>query len=239
MTATYLTPYGKNPYGRLKGEKQEAFIKVDYAICKIIKDENAYWIIGNMNELKGVVASYKPELPIEPDLFALSIYGDEYEIVSKNADGKYDTSKHQPSKFEKALYDLIAGSESTWIGEDKYFTGSVNLLPDMMLEGADEDTIFTYIDGNISLIQAQTKKDFPELPLYSSKSNYSKGGKSYGLKPDEKVAFLIKQMTEDIKHVDWKSGKTLAELTDRMILEHHDTPNFIELYFQMLIACVR
>lgn len=192
-----------------------------------------------MNELKGAVRSYKPELPIEPELFALSIYGNEYEIVSKNADGKYETSKHQPSKFEKALYDLIANSESTWIGDDKYFTGSVNLLPDMMLEDADEDTIFTYIDGNISLNVAQTQKNFPELPLYSSKSNYSKGSKSYGLKPDEKIAFLIKQLTEDIKHVDWKSGKTLAELTDRLIEEHSDNSEFIEIYFQMLIACVR
>lgn len=27
--------------------------------------------------------------------------------------------------------------------------------------------------------------------------------------PEDKVAFVIKQLTEDVRHVDWKSGKTL------------------------------
>ena len=67
-----------------------------------------------------------------------------------------------------------------------------------------------------------------------------KGGSwNKGLSPDERVAFLIKQLTEDVKHVDWKSNKTLAELTARLIEEHADNENFISIYFDMLIACVR
>lgn len=192
-----------------------------------------------MTELKGVVRAYKPELPIEPGLFALPIYGSEYEIPFKNKDGKYETSKHQPSKFEKAFYDLIAGSESTWIGDDKYFSGSVNLLPNMMLENADNDTVLTYVDSNISLDNTDKKQDFPELPLYGGSKSYSKGGKSYGLKPEEKVAFLIKQMETDVKNRMYKANQCLADLTDQLIKEHQDNSQFIEIYFEMLIACVR
>lgn len=42
MTATYTDAYGKNPYAKLKGEKQEVFIKAAYDTCQIIKDDNAY-----------------------------------------------------------------------------------------------------------------------------------------------------------------------------------------------------
>ena len=56
---------------------------------------------------------------------------------------------------------------------------------------------------------------------------------------EEKVAFIVKQMELDVKDETYKQGQSLADLVDRLIKEHSDNENFIQIYFDMLIACVR
>ena len=56
---------------------------------------------------------------------------------------------------------------------------------------------------------------------------------------EEKVAFMVKQMELDVKDETYKQGCSLADLTDQLIEEHSDNENFIQIYFDMLIACVR
>lgn len=59
------------------------------------------------------------------------------------------------------------------------------------------------------------------------------------MSPDQRMDFIKKQLQADIKVDGYKEGRTLAELVDQMILEHADNENFITIYYDLLIACVK
>ena len=239
MTVTYTDPYKDNPYGKLKGEKQDCLIKINFDQCKFLKEDDVYWLVGQMTSIKGVVRAYKAELAIEPGLLAVPVYGSEYEIPVKNKEtGKYDGVKAQASIYEKALYKFISNSEDTWIGNDKNFKGSVNFLPNMMCEGEDDTSILVLIEGNLLLSETDAFVNLPEFPVYSNNS-FKKGGKTYGLKPEEKVEFFIKQMQKDVLADSHKSNQCLADMILQIMKEHQDNPKFIDVYFETLNICAR
>ena len=239
MTIKYNDPYGKREYAQLKGDKSDSFFKIVFDEATLHKAEDSYILYANVTEYQGVVRSYKPENPIEPGICAIPFYGQEYEIRSKDKDGNWQSIKQKPSVFEVALYKHLLANESTYIGDKLSVSGEITHLPDAMCQGMNEASLTPLIVSNCKLTPIPSTGKIPAFELPSS--NYK--SKSYGgyknVSPDEKVAFIIKQLEADVRHVDWKSGKTLAELTERMTIEHSENENFISIYFDMLIGCVR
>ena len=174
-----------------------------------------------------------------PGLCAIPIYGKEYTIGKKDKDGNWNDETLQPSVFEKTLYDYLSANESNFVGDGKVVSGHISHLPNTMLETFSGEQLVQMVTGNTSLTLTQSTGKLPEYKLPYSKSFKKSGGKSWGMTPEQRIDFLNKQLTNDIQHVDWKSDKTLAELTDRMTVEHADNPNFITIYFDLLTAAIK
>lgn len=239
MTIKYNDPYGKREYAQLKGDKSDAFFKIVFDEATLHKTDDAYIFYGNITEYQGVVRSFKPENPIEPGICAIPFYGQEYEVRSKDKDGNWQSIKQQPSIFEVALYKHLLTNESVYIADNKSVSGEIAHLPNAMCQGFNEQSLAALLTSNVKLTSIPSTGKIPafEPPSNNYKSKGYGGYKS--VSPDEKIAFIVKQLEGDVKHVDWKSGKTLAELTDQIILEHSDSENFISIYFDMIMACVR
>ncbi len=183
--------------------------------------------------------SFKPELTLEPGLCAVPIYGKEYEIRKKDKDDKWISEKITPSLFETAFYALIQKDESTWLGSGSFLAIEFTHVPNGMCHGKDEIELINFVNANCKVDITTASGDLPE---YTPPSNGFKGkgsGKSWGLSPDQRMDFIKKQLQADIKADGYKEGRTLAELVDQMILEHADNENFITIYYDLLIACVK
>ena len=203
------------------------------------KTDEGFILYANITEYQGVVRSFKPENPLTPGICAVPFYSQEYEVRKKDAAGNWISEKEQPSKFEIAICKNFAESENQFIGEGKALSGHITHLPDAMCMNLDDAAIPPLSEQNALLTPLAATGKIPEFkPPYSGGQRKS-GSWGKSVSSEDKVTFLIKQLTEDIKHVDWKSGKNLAELTDQMIVEHADNENFIQIYFDMLMACVR
>lgn len=239
MTVKYNDPYGKREYAQLKGDKSDSFFKVIFDEATLHKAEDSYILYGNITEYQGVVRSFKPENAIEPGICAVPFYGQEYEIRSKDKDGQYQSVKVQPSVFESALYKHFLTNENVYIGDNLSISGEITHLPNAMCQGMNETSLTPLIVSNCKLVTIPSTGKIPtfEVPSNNYKNKGYGGYKS--VSPDEKIAFIIKQLTDDVKHVDWKSEKTLAQLTEQIIFEHQDEGDFISVYFDMIMACVR
>lgn len=106
-------------------------------------------------------------------------------------------------------------------------------------EYRNKEQIGTMVANNISLLPIQSTGKLPDYTPPKTYSGSKGGGKSWGMSPDKKIEFIKKQLETDICHQDYKSGKTLAELTDRMLAEHSASPNFITIYFDILVAAIK
>ncbi|MEL6438689.1 MAG: hypothetical protein AAFQ80_05460 [Cyanobacteria bacterium J06621_8] len=235
----YLSPYKDDPYGKLKGDKSESFIGVTFSEAIVHKTDGAYIIAGHVTEYRGVTRSYKPEEALEPGLCAVPIYGKEYEVRKKGSDGNWTSDKFQPSRFEKALYEEIAANEDDWMPHNSAIKVKITFPNDISLENDSDDEVKAQI---AKWVQNEQIDLSGKLPEYKAPVPYSKnkGGNGYrGISPDEKIAFLKKQIQADIKDPAYDKEESLAELTNQMLREHADSPNFIEIYFDMLISCVR
>ena len=239
MPVKYNDPYGKREYAQLKGDKSDCFFKIVFDEATLHKIDDSYILYGNITEYQGVVRSFKPENPIQPGICAVPFYGQEYDVRSKDNNGDWQSTKQQPSVFEKAIYKHFEANESLFVGDGKAIAGEISHLPDAMCQGMNEANLLPLVTSNCKLQNITPTGKIPEFKAPYNGGQRKGGSWNKGLSPDERVAFLIKQLTEDVKHVDWKSNKTLAELTDRVIEEHVDNENFISIYFDMLIACVR
>ena len=239
MTVKYLDPYKNDPYGKLKGDKSEAYFKVEFSEAEVHKAEDSYILAGKFTSYSGVVRSFKPENPIESGYCALPIYGQEYEIRKKDKDGNWTGDKIQPSIFEKALYDLISANEDTWMPHGASIKGSFTHVPNGMLQALDANTLMLQVASNVPIEQIDSTGSLPEYKVYSGGGQRRAFGGYKGVTMEEKIAFLKKQMEEDVKSDMFKGGQCLADLTEQLIKEHADNPNFIEIYFDMLIACVK
>ncbi len=87
MTVKYLDPYKDDKYGKLKGDKSEAYFGVTFKEAVVHKTDDAYIIAGYATSYKGITRSFKPEQSLTPGLCAVPIYGKEYEIRKKDKDG--------------------------------------------------------------------------------------------------------------------------------------------------------
>ena len=239
MTVKYNDPYGKREYARLKGDKKDTFFKISFDEATLHKTDDSYILYGYITEYQGIVRSFKPQDPILPGICAVPFYGREYELRFKGTDGNYNTEKIQPSIFEAELHRYLGNNEDKFFQYKSVFKGSITHIPNMMLASYQGQSLTDFVVNNIQLEQTELTD---KLPPFSPPTSFKKGGsswKSFGATMEEKVAFLVKQMELDVKDERYKQGRSLADLTDQLIKEHSDNENFIQIYFDMLIACVR
>jgi len=234
----YQDPWKDDKYGKLKGDKAEAFVRLTFEEAKVYKTDNAYIFAGMITSYKGVVRAYKPADPLNPGLCAVPVYGSEYEIRRKDDSGQYVSDKFQPTIFEKALYDLIKSNESIWMGDGINLAGQFSLAPNMMCEDLDSKALSDLVDSNIKLEGIDPTGTLPEYTPPKSYSNNKGGYKSYGMTPDQKLGWIKKQMLEDICDTGLTEGSSLIELVRLFTTEGKDEPKVIENYFKVLEACL-
>jgi hypothetical protein len=239
MVVKYLDPYKDDPYGKLRGDKADAYLKITFDETKVYKAEDAYILAAYVISYQGVVRGYKPENPLTPGLCAVPIYGEEYEIRQKDKDGNWTGVKYQPSKFEKALYENIKVHEAFWLPEGQGIKGEISFLPDGMCASMDAPTL----DG---LVAANSKTEIisltGKLPAYTPPTNNAQrkgGGKSYGLSPEERIQFIKKQVCEDLAASGFTTENSLPLLISQMIVEHPMDTDLVQIYFDTLTACTR
>lgn len=239
MVVKFLDPYKDDVYGKLRGDKSDTYCKVTFDEAKVYKTDDAYIIAGFVTAYEGVTRSYKPENPLIPGLCAVPIYSQEYEIRRKDGEN-WVSDKIQPSRFEKALHKNIEAHESLWIPEGMVIDGSITFLPDGMTASMDDATLAGMVASN-----SQTNCIPPtgKLPAYTPPAGGGQrkygGGKSYGVSPDEKMAFLKKQMVSDLTG---RSTATVESSLAFLITEINHEPHedgVLETYFDLLIACVK
>ena len=239
MTIKYNDPYGNRKHAQLKGDKSEAFFKLAFDEARFYKQDDGYILWGYMTEYQGVVRSFKPENPIEAGLCAVPFYDKDYEVRRKDKDGNWQSDKQQPSIFEVKLCKHIAENESLYTATDKAVKGFITHIPNAMLSVHDGNALALQIENSVSIVETSSTDKLPGFEA-SGNNSQRRGFSNYQkVTMEDKLAFLKKQLEDDVIHVDWKSGKTLSQLTDRIIVEHQDNPNFIEIYFDLLMACVR
>lgn len=239
MVVKLADKWKEEKYNKLKGDKSEAFFKVAWDEAIIHETDESFIIAGYFTEYQGIVRAFKPENPITPDFCVLPVYGKDYEIRSKGVDGNWKSDTIKPSKFELKLHSYLENTKGTLWDEGRVYKGEVTHIPNAMTASMDGDALTTQIANNFKL---ELTTDTGKLPDYEPKKNSQRknnGSYSKGLSPEEKLVFLKKTMEEDVKSTIHKQGQCLADLTDQIIKEHLDNPNFIEIYFDLLIACVR
>ena len=234
----YQDPWKDDPYGKLKGDKSQAFSRLVFEEGKFYKTDNAYIIAGKITQYTNVVRSYKPELGIMPGLCAVPIYGEEYEIRRKDDSGKWVGDKTQPSAFEKALYSRIKGEEKVWLDENINWGGQLSFVPNMMLENNTQEQIDQLIDANC-LLQGITPTG--KLPAYSPPKTYrgnSSSGKSYGMTPDQKLEWLKKQIKDDTTLGAQASTDSLIDIVDAYYIENKERYTSLDLAVKILGGCL-
>lgn len=238
MSIKYFNPYKEEKYGKLRGDKANVYFGVNFSEALVHKIDNAYIIAGFIDKFTNVVRHYKPDEKITPGNCTLTIYGQEYEI-GKKENGQWVSEKITPSLFEVALYKTIAADEDEWMP----FTSSVMVdfthVPDGMCQGKTDVELAELVSSNVKLTQCDPSGALPE---YKPPVPYG-GGKSKGgwrsVSPDDKMKFVIKQLQADIKDPEAKKGDCLGDLLDQLIIENTTTPHFLEIYTELVTACVR
>ena len=239
MTVKYLDPYKDDPYGKLRGDKAEAYVKVTFDEAKIYSTDNTYWLAAYVTSYQGVIRNYKANEPMLPGLCAVPIYGNEYEIRQKNKDGQWEGVKYQPSIYEKALYDYIKENEALFIPESKVISGELSFMPNGMVAALDAFALNGMIRQNSQVTVVEpTGKLLPYTP--PSAGNFKKGGGfSRGTSSEEKIVFLKKQMVADIKDITVKEEWTFANVVKKIIDENPTDERFLDTYFELLMTTIR
>lgn len=239
MVPKYLDPWKYDKYGKLRGDKSEAFFKTVFDEAKIYKTEDSFILAAYVTDYQGIVRSFKPENPMSAGLCAIPIYGQDYEIRSKDKDGNWNSETIKPSKFELALFSYLSDKENSLWDTNTTYKGEFTHIPNAMCASITGTALTDLVVNNFQLEATTNTGKLPDYEIKKSFQRKGNGGDSRGLTPEEKLAFIKKTLEEDVNSIIHKQGQTLSILTDQIIKEHSDNPNFIEIYFDMLIACVR
>lgn len=239
MVVQYLDPYKDDPYGKLRGDKSDAYFKVVYDEGKIYKSDGAYILAAYVTEYQGVVRSFKPENALTPGLCAIPIYGQEYEIRQKDKTGDWTGVKHQPSIYEKALFENIKTHEPLWIPEGQGIKGELSFLPDGMCATWDAPTLNGTVANNSRTEYVPVSGKLPDYTVPSFSGQRKGGGKSYGLSPDERILFIKKQICADIAASGFTTDNSLPLLIKQVLVEHPMDTDITQIYFDTLTACAR
>ena len=239
MPVLYSDPYKDNPYGKLKGDKKDAFFKISFDEGKFYQTDDGYILTAFCTSFDGITRSYKPELGIEHGLCEIPFYNTEYELAYKK-DGNYVTSKHQPSTFEKAICAYLDKYIDTYQSDGKVLTGLIGHLPDDMCSNLTSETLEVFLNQNVVIEPIQPLGFLKPWTPPKSKASYSgKGGYSKGASMTEKLAFIKQELCDSIKLGSPTEDESLAELTMRFKNEHAQDAAFLSIYFDMLMAIIR
>lgn len=239
MNVKYLNPYKDDPYGKIRGDKRETYFAVHFEEAKVYKTDDSYILVGKANHFQGIVRSYNASVPLEEELVALPIYGKDYEIRSKDSKGEWQSTTVKPSVFEKLCYNLIARNENVWTEEDKGFSFKFTHIPDGMVTSQSDAAKETTLTQNFTGTPVVLSGDLPE---YTPPKNYranGKGGKSYGLSPEQRVESIKTQLKKDIDPLAVTDDMELAALMKQFITENAGTPGLVDVYFRTLAACAK
>lgn len=239
MTVKYLDPYKDDPYGKLRGDKAEAYVKVTFDEAKIYSTDNTYWLAAYVTSYQGVIRNYKPNETLMPGLCAIPIYDAEYEIRQKDANGQWEGVKYQPSIYEKALYDYISQNEALFVPKGKVISGELSFMPNGMVASIDATALNGMVRSNS---QVAVVEPTGKLPPYTppSASNFKKGSSfSRGASSEDKIAFLKKQMVADVRDTALKEEHTFISIVKQVIDENSTDERFLDTYFDLLMATIR
>jgi hypothetical protein len=238
MVVKFLDPYKEDKYGKLRGDKSDCYFKVTFSEAKVYKTDDAYIIAGQATAYEGVTRSFKPEMPLESGLCAVPIYGKEYEIRRKDGE-TWVADKFKPSIFELFVYKWIEAHEANWLDDNKAITGSFTNPPNGMVASLDETALAGMLNTNLTFEDTTVSG---KLPTYEPPRTYGGsrgGGKSYGLQPSEKFAFIKKQLATDIIAPDYSEDMSLIKLIEQMFIEHPMENDISSTYFDCLLACIK
>lgn len=239
MVVKYLDPYKEDLYGKLRGDKADAYIKVVFDEAQVHKAEDSYILAAFVTEYHGVVRSFKPEDPLTPGLCAIPIYGQEYEIRTKDKGGNWVGVKYQPSKFEKALYENIKANESTWLPEGQGIKGELSFPLDVMCASMDTAALNAMVAANSKIEAVSLTGKLPAYTLPTAGFQRKANGKSYGLSPEERILFIKEQICKDLAASGFTVDNSLPLLINQMITEHPMDGDCVQIYFDTLTACAR
>ncbi|PSB11102.1 hypothetical protein C7B62_06640 [Pleurocapsa sp. CCALA 161] len=239
MVVKYLDPWKDDLYGKLRGDKTDAYLKITFDEAQVHKTDDAYILAAFVTAYQGVVRNFKPENPLTPGLCAVPIYGQEYEIRQKDKDGNWTGVKYQPSKFEKALYENIQTHESLWIPEGQGIKGEITFMPDGMCANMDAPTLDGLVAANSQTNPVPLTGKLPAFTPPSGNAQRKSSGKSYGLSPDERIIFIKKQLCNDLASSGFTTENSLPLLIQQMINEHPMDNDLLTIYFDTITACAR
>ena len=229
----YTDPYNNDPYGKLKGDKSDVYLKIEFSEAKLYEVDNGYVLAGNITNYIGAVRAFKPEEPIKPGLCAIPIYEREFEIWHKNKDGKNTSTKCQPSLFEKNLVSHLKSNFSPSLAADKAIKGSIGFLPNAQLLGLSEFDIAANIPHNCQLEVITATGNLPEYKPYKASDKKASNGK-YGLSPNDKLAWLKQELVSAIASSNFTEETSLSLLLKQFIYENDKDETFLALYTDIL-----
>ncbi len=230
----YTDPFNNDPYAKLKGDKSDVYLKIEFSEAKLYEVDNGYVLAGNITSYVGAVRAYKPEEPIKPGLCAIPIYDREFELWNKNKDGKNVLSKHLPSLFEKNLTSHLKSNFIPSLGADKALKGSIGFLPNAQLQGLSEFDIAANIPHNCQLEIITATGNLPEYKPYTGSSKKASNGKYYGLTPSDKLVWLKQELVSAIASSNFTEETSLSLLLKQVIYENDKDETFLALYTDML-----
>ena len=239
MVVKYLDPYKDDPYGKLRGDKAQTYFKINFDEGKIYATDNAYILAAHVTGYTGIVRSFKPENPLLPGLCAIPIYGLEYEIRSKNKDGKWEGIKTQPSAFEEALYEFIKDNENIWQPQNSGIGGEISFVPDGMTGHLDASAIKDLVFQNCKI---QTVPLSGKLPAYTPPSNNAQrrsNGYVQKATMDEKMTFIKKEIVDSLTTPGFSSDNSLGALVKQYAVDHPMDEVYFQTYFDLLAAIIK
>ena len=225
-----LDPYKDIPYSRLKGEKNEVFFKIEFDEGKFYPTDYGYALMANVTKSTGLVRAFKPELPVEPGILAIPIYHQEYELWSKDKDGKAVSTKCKPSLYEQNLCNHLALN----LSEDQYYQGSISFLPDEQLLNLTDAEVVNTLTRNCHLIEAKSSGKLPEYQPPTS--SYKKTNGVSKLTPADKTKWVKQELCRSVKESGYNEEMSLADLTAQFVTEHQENEAFLAIYFDLLKA---
>lgn len=112
-------------------------------------------------------------------------------------------------------------------------------MPDDMCASMDTPALDGLVAANSKTEAISLSGKLPAFTPPSGNAQRKGGGKSYGLSPDERIAFIKKQVCEDLAASGFTTENSLPLLISQMIAEHPMDTELVQIYFDTLTACTR
>ena len=238
MNVKYLDPYKDDPYGKLRGDKANAYFEIYFDEAKLHEVENGYILAAYVNQYQGITRNFKPENPLEQGLCAIPFYNDEYEIRQK-INGNWEGVKHQPSLFEKAFCDYVKKNPDIFLPEGKGLIGKIAHVPNGMCANKDAEQLEELVKSSVQIESIPLVGLLkPYTPPQSFQRRSSGGGYSKGVSMDDKMSFVKKQLIAEVGDDSLNEDTTLGVLIDQMVKNYPMDTDFLVLYFDTLQAII-